>query len=180
VRRYFSLHRGEFDTDCIESGFPYCGKASVRFRRFKSESEWSPFDLFKGRGEGCWVPRGDAILNNLSADLLAAADLLNGQSASSLVSGMPGGIGIESGKVWVALLDGGVGVELHVSEHERTNRVSGSQRTTIRGPLAYRVLLEFLGFDYSPRKLYCESKSPSREEVREAIERLKSPDALPA
>lgn len=177
VDRYISLHRGEFDIEDIQSDYPYGGKASGYFRRINAESEWSPFDMFKGQGEGCWVLRRDAILNNLSADLLAAADLLNGKSASSGISGMPGGIGIESGKVWVSLLDGAVGVELHISEHEYTNRVSGRQRTTIRGPLAYRVLLEFLGFDYSPRKLYCESKAPSRKEIREAIQRLKSPTA---
>lgn len=174
VKRYLSLHRGEFDTDLIESGFPYSGKASGRFRRFIPESEWTFFDMFKGRGEGCWVLRRDGILNDLSADLLAAADYLKGSSSSSSISGMPGGIGVESGKVWVGLLDGGVGVELHVSEHERTNRVSGSQRTTIRGPMAYRVLLEFLGFDYSSRKLYCETKAPSRSEIQATIGKLLS------
>jgi len=175
VERYLSLHRGEFHTDRIESGFPYSGKASGSFRRFLPESEWTYFDMFKDRGEGCWVLRRDAILNDLSADLLAAADYLKGTSASSVISGMPGGIGVESGKVWVGLLDGGVGVELHISEHEYTNRVSGSQRTTIRGPMAYRVLLEFLGFDYSPRKLYCESVRISQSEVSATIDKLLAP-----
>lgn len=172
VERYLSLHRGEFDIDCIESGFPYSGKASGSFGRFSPKDEWTPFDMFKGRGDGCWVLRRDAILNDLSADLLAAADFLQGSSSSSMLSGMPGGIGVESGKVWVGLLDGGVGVELHVSEHGHTNRVSGSQCTTIRGPMAYRVLLEFLGFDYSPRKLYCETKAPSRSEIQTTIGKL--------
>lgn len=175
VEQYLSLHRGEFDTDLIESGFPYSGKASGSFRRFIPESEWTYFDMFKGCGEGCWVLRRDGILNDLSADLLAAADYLKGSSSSSSISGMPGGIGVESGKVWVALLDGGVGVELQVGEDEYTNRVSGSQRTTIRGPMAYRVLLEFLDFDYTPRKLYCESVRVSQSEVRATIDKLLAP-----
>ena len=179
VDRYIDLHFGEFPTDFIKSSYPYSGKAIDAFRRCSAKDERRGFDMFPGLGEGCWVPRRDAILNGLTADLLAAADLLQGGTSSSRTSAMPCGIGMDSGRVWVGLLDGGVGVELHVSEHERTNRVRGSQRTTIRGAMAYRVLLEFLGFDYSPRKLYCESVRTSQSEVRATIDKLLAP-SLPS
>ena len=175
VDQYIDLHFGEFPTDFIESSYPYSGEATDSFRRCSAKDGRKGFDMFPGLGEGCWVPRRDAILNGLTADLLAAADLLQGSASASRASAMPCGIGMDSGRVWVTLLDGGVGVELHVSEHEYTNRLSGHQRTTIRGAMAYRVLLEFLGFDCPPRKLYCEPAPTSQSEVNATIDKLLAP-----
>jgi hypothetical protein len=62
--------------------------------------------------------------------------------------------------LWVALLDGGVGIEGLVHEHRTTNHVSASQRTTIRGNAAFRAVTRSLGFDHLPRKLSGELALP--------------------
>jgi hypothetical protein len=72
----------------------------------------------------------------------------------------------------VGLLDGGVGVEVVFWEHDRTNRVHACQRTTVRGPRAYRVLTEFLGFDWSNRILFGEEVRPSHGEIIKQVSEL--------
>ena len=42
--------------------------------------------MFPGLGEGCWVPRRDAILNGLTADLLAAAKMRLVQIAEEIIA----------------------------------------------------------------------------------------------
>jgi hypothetical protein len=180
VGRYLRAHRGEFNTGSMESGYPYCGPASKSFRRLAIINPHEGYERFEGLGTGCWTLKSDGILNNLTTDLLAAADLLGGISASKSVSALPGGIGIDASKVWVSLLDGGVGVDVHISEHEITNRLSGKQRTTIRGPRAFRVLLDFLGFDWSNRKLIGEAKTPTHSEITSQVDQLLSKRNQPA
>jgi hypothetical protein len=127
-------------------------------------------ERFEGRGEGCWAPRRNHFPNCLTADLFAAGDLLGGKQESKFSSAMPFGLGADSGAVWVSLLDGGVGVEVVMWEHEYTNRIHGRQRTTVRGPTAYRALLELLGFDWIDRRLVGEKIRPSHKEIRSLVE----------
>jgi len=170
VDKYIDAHRGEFDTEWIESGYPYDGPAASCFRRLTKINPYEGYDRFEGQGIGCWTLKRDKILNGLTADLLAAGDFLKGRMKSDSVSGAPGGIGADSSKVWVSFLDGGVGIEVLLCEHERTNRVQGTQRTTIRGPKAYRALLELLGFDWINRKLEGEAVKPSHEEIKRLVD----------
>jgi hypothetical protein len=161
VDKYMSAFMGEFSqVEDLESDFPYEGKASSTFRQIRTPEQNKWFTRFEGLGEGCWVPKRDSILNNLTADLLAAAEFLGGEMHTQGSSALPGGIGADGRFIWMKLLDGGVGVEVLVSEHEYTNRVSGFQRTTIRGAKAYRALCEFLGFDSPSRKLPGEGSVP--------------------
>ena len=120
----------------------------------------------------------DRIVNNLTADLLAAADHLGAESESERESGNPGGFGLDTAHVWVPVLDGGVGVEFHQGQDEWTNRMEGWQQTTIRGPRAYRVLLEFLGFKWIPRRLPGEEVRPNHQEIVKLVETLLSKKAL--
>lgn len=66
-------------------------------------------------------------------------------------------------------MDGGVGATVRLSEDQWTNRVSITHRTTIRGPRAYRALLEILGFDWRYRKLFGEESAPNKKEFLEEI-----------
>jgi hypothetical protein len=172
VRKYFSIYRGEFTTDWINSNYPYKGKASSAFRLVTKMESWEAEERFEGGGNGCWALKRDGPLNDLTADLLAAADALGAKLQTKSSSGFPGGIGAESGTVWAALLDGGVGVTVNLWEHQTTNRVHASQRTTIRGPSAYRALLELLGFDWISRKLAGESQKPSHEDYLQIVNNL--------
>jgi len=172
VSKYFRAYRGEFSTDGIESDFPYQGPASGAFRRLTQINPKEGFDRFADKGIGCWGLRRDSTLNPLTADLLAAADVLGGELESKFSSAGPGGIGADASEVWVGLLDGGVGVEVVLSEHEYTNRVHARQRTTIRGPRAYRALLELLGFRWTNRKLPGETLFLSHGEIVELVNHL--------
>jgi len=173
VAKYLSAFMGEFDQVTeVASDFPYDGKASSAFRKIRTPEQNKWYTRFDGLGEGCWAPKRDGILNNLTADLLAAAEFLGAEMHTRGSSALPGGIGADGRFIWMKLLDGGVGVDVLVSEHEYTNRVSGFQRTTIRGPKAYRVLCEFLGFDAPSRKLPGETCVARREDVWQEIDRL--------
>ena len=86
VDRYIDLHFGEFPTDFIKSSYPYSGKAIDAFRRCSAKDERRGFDMCPGLGEGCWVPRRDAILNGLTADLLAAAKMRLVQIAEEIIA----------------------------------------------------------------------------------------------
>jgi hypothetical protein len=172
VKKYFSKYRGEFMTDWIDSKYPYKGKASSAFRLVTKMKSWEAEERFEGGGNGCWALKRDGTLNDLTADLLAAADALGAKLLTKSSSGFPGGIGADSGTVWAALLDGGVGVTVNLWEHQNTNRVHASQRTTIRGAGAYRALLELLGFDWISRKLAGESLRPSHEDYIQLVNNL--------
>jgi hypothetical protein len=107
-----------------------------------------------------WEPRRQGILSSLTADLLAAAQALGGRLHVRVSPGSPGGFHAEGGDVWVELLDGGVGVEVEISEHQTTNRVHAAQRTTILGAGAFRALTRTLGFDHVRRRLPGEAYRP--------------------
>ena len=167
VVQYQNCFDGEFDVSALASDFPYAGSSSVRFRAASKESDRSGFDGFQGRGIGCWRLVREGIINNLTADLLAAAFCLNGKTYSEK---SPSGMFHASGNdLWVELLDGGIGVEVLIGEDERTNRVYARQRTTIRGAKCFRALLMYLGFDWVGRKLPGEILAPRREEVADWI-----------
>lgn len=172
VVAYFGTHRGEFNTRWIQSGYPHKGKASASFRLVTKIDEWDDTERFEGKGNGCWALRPDRGLNTMTADLLAAADTLGGQSETKSYSAAPGGMGADSGTVWVALLDGGVGVDVALRQHQSTNRLQVRQHTTIRGPRAYRALLELLGFDWIKRKLTGEQVKPNHEEFIQLVNEL--------
>lgn len=163
VQEYIDAYMGEFDTDYIESAYPYSGKASAKFRRVTKMSEWESTLRFEGRGPGVWTIHDDHSLNDLTADLLAAGDLLSGVVELDSSSASPGGTGVDSSEIWIPLMDGGVGAKVRLSEDQWTNRVRITHRTTIRGPRAYRALLEVLGFDWRYRKLYGEESAPKKE-----------------
>jgi hypothetical protein len=172
VSKYFNTSQGEFDTDEIDSYYPHGGKASVVFRQVLKMGDYEASQRFESKGNGCWALRSDRILNDLTADVLAAAETLGGKLETTSSSSMPGGIGADVGTVWVALLDGGVGVEVVLCQHEYTNRMEAHQRTTIRGPRAYRAVLELLGFDWINRRLASESETPSHQEFIQLVNDL--------
>ena len=172
VSEYFDTYMGEFSTDWIDSCYPYGAKASAAFRQVLKMGEYEASQRFEGKGNGCWALRSDGILNDLTADVLAAAEALGGKLETASSSSMPGGIGADSGTVWVSILDGGVGVEVVLCEHEYTNRMEAHQRTTIRGPRAYRALLELLGFDWINRRLTGEPATPSHQEFIQLVNDL--------
>ena len=174
VDRYFDAHQGEFSLGRIKSQYPYNGSAWKKFRELPEINTYEGYHRFEEVGNsGCWEPIHDKIRNNRTADLLAAADLLRGRSEAAGTHGQPGGIGLDTGEVWAGLLDGGVGVEVHVGQDEYTNAPEGWQRTTIRGPLVFRCLLELLGFDWIEKKITGEETAPSHAEVRKLVkERL--------
>ena len=172
VEAYFDAHRGEFRLRGMKSLYPYQGNAWKNFRELPEINPYEGYHRFAGRGEGCWELIRDNIRNNRTADLLAAADLLTGKGESAGITGPPRGFGVDQRGIWVGLLDGGVGVEVHVDQDEETNRPDGWQRTTIRGPRAFRCLLELLGFDWINEKLTGEESSPTRGDIMEEVNRL--------
>lgn len=108
----------------------------------------------------------------MTADLLAAADRLGGRRESKGSRGAAGGFGADMVSVWVELLDGGIGFEFQEWQDEHTNRPEAWQRTTIRGPLAFRALLEMLGFEWVDEKLGNESDIPSQRDIKEMVNDL--------
>ena len=173
VESYFDAHQGEFYVEGVKSAYPYRGfEWEHEFEELENIDPSEGYHRFEGRGSGCWVLCEDEIENSLTADLLAAADLLGGAGEAGGIHGPPGGFGIDQQGVWVGLLDGGVGVEVHIGQDEYTNAPEGWQRTTIRGALALRCLLQFLGFDWINGKLESEVAIPEQEEVKKLVEDL--------
>ena len=174
VDEYIASYMGEFDTDMIQSGYPdfYLGKASNAFRRV-TKVDYADKELrFVGRGRGCWTLRRDHPLNDLTADLLAAAEALGGTLEWRENGSSAGSFGADSSRMWISLLDGGVGASVVVWQHQNTNRLHVQHRTTVRGPRAYRVLLELLGYDWINRKLCGERRRPTQEEIIEQVNEL--------
>ena len=165
VEGYFSAHQGEFSLGRMKSLYPYKGSAWKKFRELPKINPNEGYHRFVEKGEGCWEPIHHKIRSNGTADLLAAAELLTGACEASGTHGSPGGIGVDEGSVWVDLLDGGVGVEVQVGQDEYSNKPEGYQRTTIRGPLAFRCLLELLGFDWINEMITGEKEPPRHEGV---------------
>jgi hypothetical protein len=172
VNEYFDAYMGEFGTDWIESGYPYKGPAEAVFLELSESDLKDGFDRFQGQGIGCWVLRNNDTLNDLTADLLAAAELLGGELWTDGSSAAPGGTGVDAGAVWLKLLDGGVGAEVVLCEADRTNEVEASQVTTVRGARAFRCVVELLGFDPSIEVLPGETKAASREDITQLVDEL--------
>ena len=172
INEYLYSFRGEFSDEAVESDYPYNGVSTTFFRQLLKIQPNNHFHRFQGiaNGIGCWTLRTNHILNNLTADLLAAAELLGGTFKTHSSSSSPGGIGADSSDIWVSLLDGGIGVEVLAWEHETTNRVHASQATTIRGSKAYRALLELLGLKWINRKLPGEDVIPSHKEYIKLVD----------
>jgi hypothetical protein len=152
IQNYFDAYMGEFNTGCVESNYPYSGKISEKFRRIAQIEEYEKDFRFEGKGSGCWTLQKDHELNSLTGDLMAYADILGGLIEKKSSSSLSSGIGADSDKLWISFLDGGIGVHILISEHEYTNRVYAKQKTTIRGPMAFRTLCCFLGFEWSNLK----------------------------
>ena len=171
VCNYLDAYCGEFSTDHIRSGYPYSGPAKNHFRRISRSETDRCFERFDGHGAGCWTLRRNDPQNDLTADLLAAAEILGGEPQSKHSSAGFGGGGVDSGNIWIDLLDGGVGVQVILTEHATSNRVAISQSTTIRGAAAYRALLQLLGFDWLQRKLKEESVRPKHQAFIELVEK---------
>ena len=166
VEEYFDAYMGEFDYDWVTSDYPYKGPASAFFRLLtKKVDPYESFARFENMGACGWATKHAGRLNPFTADLLAAAERLGGKLGVESSSSMPGGIGADSGDVWVSLLDGGVGVEVLIWQHQTTNHLHTRQCTTARGPRAYRALLELLGFDWINRKLPGEEVTPTHKEI---------------
>jgi hypothetical protein len=171
VKKYLSA-QWELDPSYMQSAYPYAGPVNLSFRRTNAKDRQRYLDEGGAPLVPTWCLRRDRVCNELTADLLAAAERLGGVVHARRDAGLPGGIGAEGGVVWVELLDGGVGVVTSLVESEYTNRVSGRQRTVITGPMAFRALLEVLGFDQPLRKLAGEAKAPVHEETVELVRGL--------
>lgn len=165
IDAYFDAHQGEFSLSRVKSRFPYAGNPWKQFRELTEINPYDGYHRFKNKGAGCWELVRDKIRNAVTTDLLAAADILSGETSRLGINGQPGGIGIDQNEVWVGFLDGGVGVEVQIGQDEYTNRPEGWQRTTIRGPRAFRCMLELLGFDWIVENLTGEATAPQRAEV---------------
>jgi hypothetical protein len=179
VQSYLAAFKGEFDTTGIDSGFPYRQRqASMDFRRITRMNAWEASERFEDKGKGCWGLHDDDIVNGITADLLAAAELLGGRIENRRLSGSPGGIGCDTTALWISLLDGGVGVFVSLGQDEETNEMEAHQRTTIRGARAYRALLELLGYAWISRQLEDEVVKPSHEEVQRWVQDLLRPSVV--
>jgi len=179
VQRYIGAYLGEFDTRDLCCDLPYGGAVSGlicgrkdgadqhgAFHRFSTLRPWAFY----------WEPRRQGIINNFTADLLHTASCLGGRLCYKGSPAGPGGIHAEGNDLWIGFEDGGVGVEVSVVEHQNTNRMSASQRTTIRGAHVLRLVTRAMGFDHIPRKLAGEAVAPSAQSVDDEVKaRLQSP-----
>ena len=155
VRAYFGLHRGELvlvdfqhERDAwMESPHPRDGNLVAEDVQRVPAEQASLSNHFPGRGEGCWTLAYDYPGSWSTALVLAVGSALGGKAERTGSSGMPGGIGVDSGELWVSFLDGGVGVRLDLGQDEWTNQIEGFQTTTIRGPAALAAVFDALRFD---------------------------------
>jgi hypothetical protein len=155
VRTYFGMHRGELvlvdfqnERDAwMDSPHPRGGQLLAEDFRRVSEKKATLSQHFPGRGQGCWTLSYDYPGSWSTALVLAVGSALGGKAERTGSSGMPGGIGVDSGELWVSFLDGGVGVRLDLGQDERTNQIEGFQTTTIRGPAALAAVFDALRFD---------------------------------
>jgi hypothetical protein len=176
VKTYIDGIRSEFSLNySFKSSFPYSGLASKKFRFVRDAKEQFFYFPFPFKNAGCWKLRQDGFQNNLTADVLAAVDLLGGNSKSNSFAYMAPS-GLEGDNIVIPLLDGGVTVYLRIVEHSVTNNVRGYQGTFIWGPHAYRVLTMFLGFDWSPRRLTGEERIPQPRQIWDVVDSLLASD----
>ncbi len=146
VDAYIRCFGGECDASFIESGFPYSGRPSVFFKRINTVNDRDGFEYFAKLGDGLWGLRRNDTMNGLTADLLVIAEKLASNVKRQTYNPAYPGVHIEGGTMVIPFLDGGVGVDVQIHEHQSTNRVSCRQRTSIRGVEAYRALVQALGF----------------------------------
>ena len=154
------MHRGELvlvdfqnERDAwMDSPHPRDGQLLAEDFRRVSEKKASLSQHFPGRGQGCWTLAYDYPGSWSTALVLAVGSALGGKAERTGTSGMPGGIGVDRGELWVSFLDGGVGVRLDLGQDEWTNQIEGFQTTTIRGPAALAAVFDALRFEL-PRTL---------------------------
>jgi hypothetical protein len=109
----------------------------------------------------CRIGRSSGVIGTMRTAWPSwAAVRVGGRLCSRGSPAGSGSVNASRKDLWVALLDGGVGIEGLVHEHHTTNHVSASQRTTIRGNAAFRAVTRSLGFDHLPRKLSGELALP--------------------
>lgn len=174
VRAYFALHRGElplvdFLDDCWDSPHPRNGRlAACDFVRVP-DREALESRRFPRRGYGCWGLEYDYAGSMPTAMLLAAATALGGAMQTSRDAGMAGAGGVESGEIWLAFLDGGVGVRLDLGQDEHTNAMEGYQSTTVRGSAALAAIFALLDFEL-PDGLYGDIIPPDLAAVRRHVD----------
>jgi hypothetical protein len=173
VKQYIDGTSAEFPYFSFESLFPYQGLASSKFRFIRDVKEQFPYFRFSFKHAGGWKLRRDRFQNNVTADILAAADLLGGKPKSESSAYMSG---LEQDDIFIPLLDGGVTVYVRIVEHGVTCNLSGYQGTFIWGTQAYRALTTFLGFDWSPRRLSGEMQMPQARQVWDTVDGLLSTD----
>jgi len=172
VDTYMEFHGCEYEPSDFSSEYPYEGPASKRFRIITSRWEQHQELWLVEKGERYWVPRSDGILNSLTADLLAAAELLGGRPNTGSVGSMPGGMGASTDRMWIPLMGGGIGITLSVAEDLYTNEEIMYHDTIILGSMAYRALLAVLGFEWIDRLLLDEKRKPGRTEFVAEINEL--------
>jgi hypothetical protein len=178
VARYERAFSWELDTSFLRSGLPYSGCVRARLRRRAAVPKGPGFHRFAQLHDwvGLWEPRRHTPVCPLTADLLATAHALGGRLCFRHSPGGPGGYHAEVHEVWIALHDGGVGVEVRLCEHPTTNRVRAAQRATIRGNAAFRAVTRAMGFDHLARRLPGEASPPDFEAIdRDVTERLAAP-----
>ena len=166
TRAYIDAHY-EFDFVDIHTGRPYTGIA------------WS-LEFCSIPHSDAWRLRHDHIGNGLTADLIAAAELLTLPYHDEYSGGFPGGATGEGMSTWLPFLDGGVFVDFSQYEHEYTNTVHASQITVVRGALALRYLLNFLGFEPPKRRLKGEKCVSELQHILLLLERHRNPDSAEA
>ncbi|MDC0299724.1 hypothetical protein OAM00_02970 [Verrucomicrobia bacterium] len=176
VSDYLDAFDGEFDDSVVESDYPYRGSASNVFQyRKEMVSESSPLNKICN----CWVLKDEYALNSLTADILAAAELMGGVQTHEFSPESPAGVHSNLCRIEIALLDGGVDLVLKLWEDEATNKMQAEQRTTIRGTRAFCALLDFLGFDWLNDDALREVDSPTKDEINMQVGVLiKSGDEL--
>ncbi len=169
VKQYIDGTSAEFPYFSFKSLFPYQGLPSSEFCFIRDVKKQFPHFRFSFKHVGGWKLRRDSFQNNVTADILAAADLLGGKLKSDSGAYMSG---LEQDDIFVPLLDGGVTVYVRIVEHGVTNNLRGYQGTFIWGTLAYRALTTFLGFDWSQRRLAGEEQIPQPKQVWDLVDGL--------
>lgn len=178
VRTYFRMHRGELvlvdfqnERDAwMDSPHPRDGQLLAEDFRRVSEKKATLSQHFPGRGQGCWTLAYDYPGSWSTALVLAVGSALGGKAERTGTSGMPGGIGVDRGELWVSFLDGGVGVRLDLGQDEWTNQIEGFQTTTIRGPAALAAVFDALRFEL-PRTLLRAVPAPDFAVVARFVDR---------
>jgi hypothetical protein len=151
VEKYVGFH-DELYAPQLVSGYPYNGvKWSSKFKKIS--------------GRELWKLKDDGIANDLTADLIAAAEKMHTAGMAHNEGAAFGGSGTSGSSIWVAFLDGGLLVNFTLSESERTNALSGTQKTMVGGAMCFRYLLHQLGFDSVTRRIGDEQKIPTISEM---------------